>query len=105
MWSSSSPDFGAQGVLDRFGQIAPKIFVAADGYSYGGKRHDCCPRIADVVRALPSIQRTVLVRYLESGETAAIRDLVSWDDFLLPGAGSDPEFEPLPFNHPLYILY
>ena len=105
MWSSSSPDFGAQGILDRFGQIAPKILVAADGYSYGGKRHDCCPRIAEVVRALPSIQRTVLVRYLESGETAAIRDLVTWDDFLSPGAGSDPEFEPLPFNHPLYILY
>ena len=105
VWSSSSPDFGAQGVLDRFGQIAPKILVAADGYSYAGKRHDCCPRIAEVVRALPSIQRTVLVRYLESGETAAIRDLVTWDDFLSPGAGSDPEFEPLPFNHPLYILY
>ncbi len=63
------------------------------------------PRIAEVVRALPSVQRTVLVRYLESGETAAIRDLVTWDDFLSPGAGSDPEFEPLPFNHPLYILY
>ena len=105
VWSSSSPDFGAQGVLDRFGQIAPKILVAADGYSYGGKRHDCCPRIAEVVRALPSIQRTVLVRYLESGESAAIRDLVTWDDFLSPGAGSEPEFEPLPFNHPLYILY
>jgi acetoacetyl-CoA synthetase len=105
VWSSSSPDFGAQGVLDRFGQIAPKILVAADGYSYGGKHHDCCPRIVEIVRALPSIQRTVLVRYLDSGETADIRDLVTWEDFLSPGAGSDPEFEPLPFNHPLYILY
>jgi acetoacetyl-CoA synthetase len=105
VWSSSSPDFGAQGVLDRFGQIAPTILVAADGYSYGGKHHDCCPRIVEVVRALPSIQRTVLVRYLDSGETAAIRDLVTWEDFLSAGAGSDPEFEPLPFNHPLYILY
>ena len=105
VWSSSSPDFGAQGVLDRFGQIAPKILVAADGYSYGGKHHDCCPRIAEVVGALPSIQRTVLVRYQGSGETAAIRDLVTWDDFMSAGAGSDPEFDPLPFNHPLYILY
>jgi acetoacetyl-CoA synthetase len=105
VWSSCSPDFGAQGVLDRFGQIEPKILVAADGYSYGGKRHDCSARIAEVVRALPSLTRTVLVSYLGTGATAAIRDVVGWDEFVASGAGADSSFAPLPFNHPLYILY
>jgi acetoacetyl-CoA synthetase len=105
VWSSCSPDFGPQGVLDRFGQIEPKILVAADGYSYGGKRHDCSSRIAEVVRALPSVRRTVLLPYLGSGATAAIRDVVAWDEFLSSGSRGDLVFEPLPFNHPLYILY
>jgi acetoacetyl-CoA synthetase len=105
VWSSCSPDFGAQGVLDRFKQIEPKILVAADGYFYGGKRHDCSPRIAEVVAALPSVQRTVLIPYLDAGATAHIRDVVSWETFVSSGAGTEPQFEMLPFNHPLYILY
>jgi acetoacetyl-CoA synthetase len=105
VWSSCSPDFGAQGVLDRFSQIAPTILVAADGYSYAGRRHDCTTRIAEVVRALPSVRRTVLIPYLDSGASTTIRDAVGWDDFV-SSAGSDSAlFEPLPFNHPLYILY
>jgi acetoacetyl-CoA synthetase len=105
VWSSCSPDFGAQGVLDRFGQIEPKVLVAADGYSYGGKHFDCSPRIAEVVRALPSVQRTVLLPYSEARTTAAIPNAVTWNEFVSSGAGADPSFEPLPFNHPLYILY
>ena len=105
VWSSCSPDFGAQGVLDRFGQIEPKILVAADGYSYAGKRHDCTARIAEVVRALPSVQRTVLIPYLGAGTSSAIRDVVGWDEFVSSSRSEGPLFEPLPFNHPLYILY
>jgi acetoacetyl-CoA synthetase len=105
VWSSCSPDFGAQGVLDRFGQIEPKILVAADGYSYGGKNHDCSVRIAEVVRALPSVRRTVLIPYLGAGVTAEIRAVVAWDAFVSSASGGDLPFEPLPFNHPLYILY
>jgi acetoacetyl-CoA synthetase len=105
VWSSCSPDFGAQGVLDRFGQIEPKILVAADGYSYGGKNHDCSVRIAEVVRALPSVRRTVLIPYLGAGATAEIRDVVAWDAFVSSASGGDLPFEPLPFNHPLYVLY
>jgi acetoacetyl-CoA synthetase len=105
VWSSCSPDFGASAVIDRFGQIEPKILVAADGYAYGGKRHDCSARVAEVVRALPSVRRTVLLPYLDTGATVAIRDLILWDDFVSSASGGDPQFEPLPFNHPLYILY
>src|SRR5207344_808691 len=105
VWSSCSPDFGAQGVLDRFGQIEPKILVAADGYSYAGKRHDCTARIAEVVRALPSVQRTVLIPYLDIGTSSAIRGVVGWDEFVSSSRGGGRSFEPLPFNHPLYILY
>jgi acetoacetyl-CoA synthetase len=104
VWSSCSPDFGAQGILDRFGQIEPKILVAADGYSYAGKRHDCTTRIAEVVRALPSVRRTVLIPYLGSGGTT-IPDAVGWDEFVSSTPSDGPLFEPLPFNHPLYILY
>ena len=104
MWSSCSPDFGVPGVLDRFGQIEPKVLVAADGYTYGGKRHDCSARVAEIVRALTSVKRTIVIPYLDTG-TVDIRDHITWDTFVAPGAGSDLRFEPLPFNHPLYILY
>ena len=104
VWSSCSPDFGVPGVLDRFGQIEPKVLVAADGYAYGGKRHDCSARVAEIVRALPSVRRTVLIPYLDAAATD-IGNVVSWDTFVSPGAQSDLRFEPLPFNHPLYILY
>ncbi len=103
VWSSCSPDFGVPGVLDRFGQIEPKVLVAADGYSYGGKRHDCSARVAEIVRALKSVTRTILIPYLDAG-TTGVRDVVTWDAFVSPATG-DLRFEPLPFNHPLYILY
>ena len=104
VWSSCSPDFGVPGVLDRFGQIEPKVFVAADGYSYGGKRHDCSARVAEIVRALKSVTRTIVIPYLDAG-TTDIRDVVPWDAFVSSSTAPDLRFEPLPFNHPLYILY
>jgi acetoacetyl-CoA synthetase len=103
VWSSCSPDFGVQGVLDRFGQIAPKILVAADGYFYAGKRHELADRIDEIQRGLPSVVRTVLIPYLGDARSPNLPNLIAWSDFL----AADPVigFEQLPFNHPLYILY
>ena len=105
VWSSCSPDFGVPGVLDRFGQIEPKVLVAADGYAYGGKRHDCSARVAEIVRALTSVRRTVLIPYLDAGATDIGESRRPGTTFVSPGARSELRFEPLPFNHPLYILY
>jgi len=89
VWSSCSPDFGVQGVLDRFGQIAPRVLFAAEGYSYNGKRHDLGARVEAIAEGLPSLERLV----------------TSWSDFTAPFAAGELEFAQLPFDHPLYILY
>ena len=105
VWSSCSPDFGVQGLLDRFGQIAPRVLIAADGYFYGGRTHDIRPRIAAALEQLPSVERVILVPYVDTDVSLhGIRDAITWRDFV---AGHDAElrFEPLPFDHPLYILY
>ena len=105
VWSSCSPDFGVQGLLDRFGQIEPRVLIAADGYFYGGKTHDSRPRVIDALAQLPTVERVVIVPYLEAKPSmAGIRDSVTWTEFI---AGQAPtlEFIQLPFNHPLYILY
>ena len=106
VWSSCSPDFGVQGVLDRFGQIEPRILVSADGYFYGGKRYDLLPRLAEIARALPSIEQTILVPYatVDGAPTMAPR-CVSWSDWMGSGGPGECTFEQLPFNHPLSILY
>jgi acetoacetyl-CoA synthetase len=106
VWSSCSPDFGVQGVLDRFGQIEPRILVAADGYFYAGKQHDVLGRLEEVVRALPSVEHAVIVPYAEPAPSIdRIPRSRTWHDFA--GGHGRPEavFERLPFNHPLYILY
>ncbi|MGH8191922.1 MAG: AMP-binding protein, partial [Rhodanobacteraceae bacterium] len=104
-WSSASPDFGVNGIVDRFGQIEPKVLFGADAYPYGGKRHDCMEKIRAVVDAIPSIERMVMIPY--SGNPLKIdglRDAIDWNAF----AGSGDlalEFEPVAFEHPLYIMY
>jgi acetoacetyl-CoA synthetase len=106
VWSSCSPDFGVQGVLDRFGQIEPRVLVGVDGYFYAGKAHDVRPRLADVSRALPSVKHTVVVPYVE--ENPAIRDIragVLWNDWIASASAAPLTFERFPFDHPLYILY
>lgn len=108
-WSSCSPDFGTKGVLDRFGQIAPTVLVAADGYWYAGKRIDCLPRLAEIVASLPSLAATWVVPYLGSRREdikAVVPDATMFTDVLIgsPG-GTEPTFTRLPFDHPLYILY
>ena len=106
IWSSASPDFGVQGVVDRFGQIAPKVLVCADGYFYAGKQIDSLDRVAQVAAAMPSVERVVAVGYTGGdGDLSAIRGAQRWTDFLAPFAAANIEFAQVPFDHPLFILY
>lgn len=104
VWSSCSPDFGVQAVVDRFGQIEPRVLVAVDGYFFGGKRFDLVPRLVDILHSLPSVERVIVIPYAESA-TGAIPRSTSWSDWLSTAPAASLEFEQLPFNHPLYILY
>ena len=106
IWSSCSPDFGAQGVLDRFGQIEPKVLFAVEGYYYNGKAHDTLPRIAEIVRQLPGLERVVISSYTrDRPDLGNIGHAVHLADFVAPFAPKPIAFEHLPFNHPLFILY
>jgi acetoacetyl-CoA synthetase len=105
VWSSCSPDFGVQGVLDRFGQITPRVLVTADGYFYGGKTFDSVSRVATVLEGLPTVERTVVVPYTGCSSLVLLRNADTWDAFVAPHRQAPLAFEPLPFNHPLYILY
>ncbi|MBI2382741.1 MAG: acetoacetate--CoA ligase [Gammaproteobacteria bacterium] len=104
IWSSCSPDFGEAGVLDRFGQIEPKVLFACDGYSYAGKPVDTRERVAKIRAALPSVKRLVAIPYLEDAPGLdALPGATPFGDYGLRGAV--PEYVQLPFAHPLYILY
>jgi acetoacetyl-CoA synthetase len=106
IWSSCSPDFGARGVVDRFGQIEPKLLFAADGYFYNGKTHDSLARIAEIRDQLPSVERVVIVPYTrETPASEALPGAVSFAAALVTGAPDEIAFERLPFDHPVYILY
>ena len=102
VWSSCSPDFGADAVIDRFGQIEPTVLVAADGYTYAGTPHDRRETIRRLMDALPSLAHTVLVPYLDAG--AHVDGARPWADLVADGE-AEPRFEPVPFDHPLWILY
>ena len=101
IWSSCSPDFGVQGVLDRFGQIEPKVLFCADGYLYGGKEFDCQEKVEAVLARLPSVEQCVVIDYLGRPATAGV-SLLEFVDAFEPGG---IRFEQVEFNHPLYILY
>ncbi len=106
IWSSCSPDFGVQGVLDRFGQIEPKILVSADGYFYNGKTIDVVDRLKEISRNLPSVERTIVVPYTQRNPVIdGIPNSIDVHDFMAPYRPRPIRFERLPFNHPLYILY
>ena len=111
IWSSTSPDFGVAGVLDRFTQIEPKILFTADGYFYNGKTFDCLARAAELAERIPSIERVVVVPYVaERPACHTVRNALLWDEFLAQFAAPRDPAEPipfaqLPFDHPLYILY
>jgi acetoacetyl-CoA synthetase len=105
VWSSCSPDFGLNGVMDRFGQIEPKVLFAADGYYYNGKTCDSLERLADIVAQIDSIEKVVVVPLVSDGpDISDIRNGVLFGDFLDERA-LELEFEQLPFDHPLYIMY
>ncbi|WP_415033037.1 acetoacetate--CoA ligase [Azonexus sp.] len=104
IWSSASPDFGVQGVLDRFGQITPKVLICVDGYWYNGKQVDCRSKNADVIAQLPSLVGVVHVGYLAWEIPAASGpESITWA--ALPSAKEEIVFTPLPFAHPLFIMY
>ncbi|MDQ3136085.1 MAG: acetoacetate--CoA ligase [Gemmatimonadota bacterium] len=107
VWSSCSPDFGANAVLDRFGQIRPKLLVCADGYRYAGKAIDSLARVREARAGLPGIERVVVVPYLEARpDLSALPGAVRWDELLDAHRGADrPSFVRLPFDHPLFIMY
>ena len=125
VWSSCSPDFGAQGVLDRFGQIEPTVLVVADGYTYAGKRLDCLERVRTITAEIRSVRTVVVVPFLDEGVADEALDAVvpggaasaggsggaggeaiRWDDFLARGANAPAApFARLPFDHPLYVMY
>jgi acetoacetyl-CoA synthetase len=105
IWSSCSPDFGANGVLDRFGQIQPKVFFCADGYRYAGKEIDSLPRVREVRGRIPEIRRVVVVPYLrERPEIGGIADAVTWQEWTFRRSVG-PSFRRFSFDHPLYIMY
>ena len=105
IWSSCSPDFGANGVLDRFGQIQPKVFFCADGYRYAGKEIDSLARAREVRERIPEIRRVVVVPYLrERPEIGGIADAVTWEEWTYRRTVV-PSFHRFSFDHPLYIMY
>jgi acetoacetyl-CoA synthetase len=104
IWSSCSPDFGVNGVVDRFGQIEPKVLFAANAYLYNGKTCDSRATVASVVEAMPSVIATVVVPFVEPAATGiAVDNAVLWQDFL--AADTSLEIVPVAFNHPLYIMF
>ena len=104
IWSSCSPDFGANGVIDRFGQIEPKALVTVDAYHYGGRVFAMGDKVRQVLAALPTVETTVVVHYKGEGALDLASE-VSHDDFVAPYAPGPLEPEALPFDHPLYVLY
>ncbi len=104
IWSSCSPDFGIKGVLDRFGQIEPKVLFTADGYFYNGKKHSSLERVAEVVAQIPSLEKVVIVSYTEENPSIeSIPKAVLYTEFQEPA--EEISFTHLPFSHPLYIMY
>ena len=106
VWSSCSSDFGEGGVIDRFGQIEPKVLFTADGYHYNGKTHDSLERVRGIAAQLPTLERVVIVPYVnEAPDLGGLKDAVTMADFVSGFAPRSIAFRQLPFNHPLYILY
>ena len=105
IWSSCSPDFGLSGVLDRFGQIAPRVLLGGDGYFYNGKACDSLERLANIAQQIDSIECVVVVPVLSAApDLGTIRDAICYADYLDP-APAPLVFEQLPFDHPLYVMY
>ena len=106
VWSSCSPDFGAGGVYDRFGQIGPRVLIAADGYRYAARRIDILPRVREIRERIPGIERVVVVPYTDPNPPLdGLFGAVGWDDWVRAAPERPLTFSRLPFDHPLYIMY
>ena len=106
IWSSCSPDFGVSSVVDRFAQIEPKVLLAVDGYRYNGREFDRMDVVSELERSMPSLERTVLVPYLDpEADPSRLERGLGWDEVAAAGAGSGLEFERVAFDHPLWVLY
>jgi len=104
IWSSCSPDFGVDAVLDRFAQIEPKVLFAVDGYTYGGKAFARTDTARELQRRLPTLERTVLVPYLGLPDTPPLERATAWEE-VVSAQATPLTFEPVPFDHPLWVLY
>lgn len=105
-WSSCSPDFGIKGVLDRFGQIKPKVLFTANGYWFKGKSLDSIERISDILKQLPSLEKVVVIPYTQQDpDISGVPNAIHYRDFKSPDSNMEIEFKQLPFEHPLYIMY
>ena len=106
IWTSCSPDFGVQSVLDRFGQVEPKVFICVDAYLYNGKVFNCLEKNQNIILKLPSIERTILVRYIDDKSiNISLKNLTNFDDIVNTDEAPDLIFERFKFNDPLYILF
>jgi acetoacetyl-CoA synthetase len=107
IWSSAAPEFGARSVIDRFSQIEPKVLLAVDGYRHGGKDFDRTAVLEGILAELPTVEHSVMLPYLSEGDLPerSTEGRLSWSRLLALGEGAEPEFEQVPFDHPLWVLY
>ena len=106
VWSSCSPDFGAGSVVDRFAQIEPKVLFCVDGYSYNGRPFDRTDVVARLQREMPSLERTIVLPYLtDAPDLSNLADAITWDALAADADRPPLEFDQVPFDHPLWILY
>jgi acetoacetyl-CoA synthetase len=113
IWSSAAPEFGARSVIDRFAQIEPKVLLTVDGYRHGGKDFDRSANVSRILEELPTVEHVVVLPYLAEkafegaafGGGSGVRGVLTWDELLARGEGSELSFEQVPFDHPLWVLY
>jgi len=106
VWTSCSPDFGVEGVLERFGQVEPKVLFCADGYRYAGREHDALARVAEIAAQMPSLRKVVVIPHLRAKpDVGAIPKAVLLEEWLRRHAPGEVEYPQLPFDHPAYILF
>ncbi|HET7579569.1 MAG TPA: acetoacetate--CoA ligase [Bacillales bacterium] len=105
-WSSCSPDFGSPTVIDRFKQIEPRILLAVDGYRYGGKDFDRMTTVGKIQDAIPTLEKTILLPYLnENPDVGSLKNATVWDDFMSQYENASFTYEQVPFDHPLWVLF
>jgi acetoacetyl-CoA synthetase len=109
IWSSAAPEFGARSVIDRFAQIEPKVLLGVDGYRHGGKDFDRTGVLDGILAEMPTVEHVVMLPYLDAqadpSQMLAGRPAIGWSELLERGAGAEPSFEQVPFEHPLWVLY